>query len=460
MALSKRHLGVLVLGVLLVSLALRFVPLSIGAFVAVNTETQVFNIEQWEAFGSSSFNGELLDGTQYITSWMHNGDSEKVIAQAEVRFVRLDASFRDGCRYLTSLNTGFGWQPMDEPIQEVPCGTTVLGEIDVLPVATWVLHSPVVGGIRVEYQQRTGYDLVFKHDFTWKTFVMDEAHLRPGVGDVVFDKPLYAIGQTAIIRYDVGYASSQKESSGWSIQLHEPPDRGGTVVKSWTVADNTRAQVAYTFALTDFVAGESNIFTVKLLNTLTGVKDDDTAVVDDIDLAPQISSVTVLPVGTRSVGDQMTVTILASPNELTGLPITEYYFHVRSGPANIIVDAWQATSVFTFTIQSDGDLQVNACVRDAERSNCARRINVLVEEPDNPFGTSPADPFEVPWWLWFSVGILLAFAFGVQLLPQIPQDARRLLGIFLLAGSAVLVLSYFVIPVLEAWIRDVIPGVS
>lgn len=457
MALSKRRLSVIVLGVLLVSLALRFTPLTIGVPIFLNTDTQVFNIEGWEARGSTSFGGELLDGAQYITSWMPNGDSEKMVAEVEMKF-NLFASYRDDCRYFWYLNTGLGWQALDPPASAVPCGTAIVGEWDVLNVVERLLRIPLVGGIAVEFQMRTGYDFILKHDYSWKTFARDEAHLRPGVGDVAFDKPTYAVLDTAIIRYDVGYASSVKEGGGWTIQLHEPPDRGGAVVDSWTVSDNTRGQVTHTWAITDFVRGESNVFTVKLLNAITGVKDDDTAVVDDIDLAPRILGVSVQPPGTRSVGDAMTVTVAAVANDVTGLPITEYYFHIRAGPSTVITDAWQTGPVFAFTIQSDGDIQINVCVRDAERSSCAPRINLLVEDPDTPFWV-PGDPYTPPWWMWLAVGFLLAGAFGVQFLRPIPPGGRNLVSLFLVAGVAVILLAYLVIPVVEAWVRGFIPGV-
>ncbi len=461
MVLSKRHLSFLVLGILVVSFAINFVPLTIGSLVTVNTETQTWVKRNWEGAGSPSFDGELLDGTQYITSWMHNGDSEKIVAEGQIKYLFPAGDLLRKCRYYTYATTTGVWKPINEvvpgeiPEQEVGCGPNTLpGQWASLDVSERVLNGPTVGGIAVELQLYLGII-----NPVWETVARDEAYLRPGIGDIAFDKPLYEIGETAIIRYHVGYASSQREGGGWSIQLYEPPDRGGSVVDSWTVSDNTLGQVTYTFVLTDFVAGESNIFTIKLLNTITGVKDDDAAVVDDAELAPNIVSVSVEPPGTRSVGDDMAVTVVAVPNDLTGLPISEYYFHIRAGPSTIIVDAWQPTSTFFFTIQSDGDLQVNVCVRDAERSNCAKRVNVLVEEPDTPFGWDDADPYTAPWWLWFSVGLLLAGALGVQFLPQIPQGGRTIVSIFFLAGSAVLLLSYLVIPALDAWIRDIVPGV-
>ncbi len=460
MTLSKRHLGLLVLGVLLVSLALRFAPLTIGAFVTVNEDTQRFEERGWHGTGFVSYEAELLDGTEYITSWMpESGDSEKILAGGQIMSNLFNPNFLWGCRYSWELNVGLGWVPMDEPIQDVACPSTFYGtEWSVLEGVNRVLHSPVVGGIAVELQVNVGPPFFG----AWVTVARDEARLLPGVGDIFLTRNIWAVGETAIILFDVGYASSQREGGTWTIQLFAPRDRGRIgPVEEWPIGPGPgRGQVTWTIAPSDFILGESNLFTVKLLNTVTAVRDDDFVTVDDVGLAPVILSVSVQPPGTREVGDGMTVTIAAEPNARTGLPIQAYYFHIRSSPSNVIVDRWQATNVFTFTIQNDGDVQVNACVRDAERSNCFRRINVIVEEPDNPFGTNPADPFTPPWWLWLSVGILLAFAFGVQLLPQIPQDARRLLGVFLLAGSAVLVLSYFVIPVLEAWFRDIIPGVG
>ena len=446
---------------MVISLALRFTAFTIAAPVIVNTVTQDLESSGWLGTGSTSFGGELLDGTQYITSWREQGDSEKLVAEGAYTPRLFEAAFIRGCRYFWSLNTGLGWNPMAEPIQEVVCPTSAGATLVGLPVGERVLHSPLVGGVRVELQLFLSFDPTgIISPFTWQNLARDEAHRRPGVGDIGFSSPLYAIGETAVIRYGVGYASSVRDGGSWSIQLFEPRDRGGAVVRTWVVNDNTRGQVEYTFIGTDFVAGESNIFAVKLLNTITGVKDDDAAVVDDFDLAPQISSVTVTPVGTRSVGDQMTVTIQAAPNERTGLAIQEYYFHVRSGPSNIIVDGWQASNVFVFSIQNDGDLQFNVCVRDAERTNCARRIDVQVEEPDNPFGMDDADPFTAPWWLWALVGIFLAFAVGVQFLPQIPPGGRNILSLFFLVGTAILLLNYLVIPALEAFLRDIIPGVG
>ncbi len=461
MDLTRKRLGIFILAVAIVSVGLQVGAFVIAVPVIVNTETQDLEAGGIEGTGSSSFDGELLDGTQYITSWMANGDSEKLVAQGAYAPRLFQAAFIRGCRYFWSLNTGLGWNAMAEPIQEVVCPTSAGATLVIVPVAQRVLHSPLVGGVRVELQLSLSFDPTgIISPFTWQTVARDEAHLRPGVGDIGFSSPLYAIGETAVIRYDVGYASSVRDGGTWSIQLFEPRDRGGAVVRTWVANDNTRGQVEYTFVVTDFVAGESNVFAVKLLNTITGVKDDDAAVVDDIDLAPQISSVTVTPVGTRSVGDQMTVTIHASANERTGLAIKEYYFHVRSGPSTVVVDGWQASNVFVFSIQNDGDIQVNGCVRDAERSNCFRRINVQVEEPDGPFGKDNVDPFMAPWWLFILVGVFLGGAAGVQFLPQIPPGGRNILSLFFIAGTAVLLLNFLVIPALEAWFRDIIPGVG
>ncbi len=457
MALSKRFPGVLVLGVLVVSLGLQFVPLTIGTFVAVNTETQRFEERGWTGTGSASFDGELLDGSQIITSWMENGDSEKVIAQGRIKSNLFNPNLLWGCRYVWEINWGFGWNPIDLPVQDVPCPSTFVGGLwEVLDNTKRVLHTPLVGGIAVDLQVNVGLPFLGE----WFTVARDEARLRPGVGDVAVDKPTYAIGETAIIRYDVGYASSQRDGGTWTIVLYEPRDRGGDVRKDWPIGPGPgQGQVTYTFAVTDFVAGESNLFRVELLNTITGVKDDDFAVVDDVDLAPVILSVSVQPPGTRKVGDEMTATVVAAPNELTGLVITAYYFHVRAGPATIIMDAWQATSVFTFTIQSDGDIQVNACVRDAERSSCARRINVVVEEPDNPVGKEDADPYTAPWWMWVGIGFLGAALLGIQF-TRIPEGGKKVLSLFLFSGMGVLFLSYLVIPTIQAWLQGVFPGVS
>ena len=118
MALSKRRLSVIVLGILIASLALRFAPLTIGIPVTVNTTTQELTAGGIVGSGSTSFNGELLDGTQYITTWMANGDSEKVVMQGQYRPLPFQAAFIRGCRYTTTLNTGLGWGPAANPHQE------------------------------------------------------------------------------------------------------------------------------------------------------------------------------------------------------------------------------------------------------------------------------------------------------------------------------------------------------
>ena len=55
MALPRRHLGGVVPGILLVSLVLRFAPLTIGGLVPVNTVTPTWVIEGWHVGGSGSF---------------------------------------------------------------------------------------------------------------------------------------------------------------------------------------------------------------------------------------------------------------------------------------------------------------------------------------------------------------------------------------------------------------------
>ena len=469
MVLSKRHLSVAVLLVIIASLALRFTPLTIGVPVSVNENTEEIQAGGLVGSGSTSFlnaagePGELLDGTQYITSWMaDSGDSEKIVTEGRYRAIPLQAAFVRGCQYTTSLNIGLGWVPAANPNQEVACPAPGFDEFVNIPLATRTLHSPLIGGIRVELQLYISFDPTgIISPFTWQAVARDEAHLRTGTGDVAFDKPTYGIGQTAIIRFDVGYASSQKDGGTWTIQLFDPPDRGTLLpIMEWAIGPGpARSSVTHTWDAADFVSGTSNIFTVKLLNTIVGVKDDDTAVVDDINLAPTIVSISVAPPGTRKAGDVMTVTTTAIPNDLTGLPIVEYFFHIRSGPSNVIVDGWQVSNVFTFTIQSDGDIQINACVRDSERTSCGIRVNVIVEEPDNPFGGEDSDPFNAPWWMWLGIGALLFGALGVQFLPQIPPGGRNIVSIFAIAGSAVLFITYLALPVIEAYIREFIPGV-
>lgn len=454
--LTKRRTSTFVLAIIGISLALVYVaPLTLVPF-PVNTDTQRFGYRNWEATGSNSFNGELLDTTKYITSWLANGDSEKIVAQGQIRYRFPAGDLLRECRYAWYLNDGLGWKAMDPTYQFVGCGPNTLpDQWAALDAVERTLHSPIVGAVRIELQLLIGL-----LDPSWQVLARDEAYLLPGVGDVWFSKGTYAVGENMIMNYKVGFASSSKEGGAWSIRLYEPADRGGALFKSWSVAEDTRGSLSLPVTSSMFQASTSNIFRVELLNTIVGVKDDDAAVVDDFDLAPVIQSILIEPPGTRRVGDAMTVTVSAAPNSRTGLPIEEYYFHIRQGQADVLQDSWQASPVTTFTIQSDGDVQVNACVRDAERTTCAERINIIVENPDKPWAEDDSGVAGAPWWIWLLIGVFIAGAFGVQLLSPIPPGGRNLLSLFFLGAIGVLLMVYIVIPWFESFLKGLIPGVG
>lgn len=451
--LSRRRLSSVALAVLAVSALLYLAGPAFTTFtVPVDTTTRRTPTHGWTVGGSDSFQGELLDSTQYITSWLDNGDSEKLVAQAKVDDLGFGNALPFGCRYLWSVNTGLGWGSLDPPIQEVACDADLFRTPGFhFAVAERTLHQPLVGGVRVEFQLFIGWDLIFRHDYEWRTVVKDEARLLPGVGDVFFDRPNYAVGQTAEIRVCVGYASSTREGGDWRVELFGPE------TDSWDFPDNVCTPSPS--AVRQHTFQTPGQYRVELRNTIVGVKDDDAAVVDDLDLAPRLLFVKVEPPGTRSVGDSMTVTITAEPNPSTGLPIEAYYFHVRQGPSTIIVDRWQPSHVFEFTIQNDGDVQVNVGVRDGERMTFSDRIDVQVEGSDKPWGSFPGAAAVVPWWIWLAVGFLLAGALGVQFLPQVPQGGRSILSVFFLGAVGVLLLLYIVFPAVDAWIRGLVLGV-
>lgn len=458
-SLGRRAAGfAFVVGFALVGLALATSGVALFTITAPGFHSDTSNFERECVKGGGAFAGEeLMDATQYITSWLPNADSEKIGVQgtwqntAGVLGCNGAAVFIDDYRYefLISLNGG-PWTPY-KTVTAANLGDTPPGFVDPTTndnfrATVQTINGNLIGALRVQLWIENHLRIFVEYSRGWFLAAEDDALLVPGVGDVNFTAGQFEIGECAGINYDVGYARSVNEGGGWTIKLNRARD--GVVLQTWAIADNQKGLVSpcYTIKAGDFAAGSDNIITATLLNDITGIKDSASSVIDDKEAAPAIKSLTITPTGQVKAGDEVMVTITAEPNKNTQLPITAYCFYIRSGPGTVITNGCQGGPSYTFIVQGTADLIVSGWVKDEVRSSPVITQTVDVLNPNDLGTTTPVTQFPLLLVLILAtIGGLLATALAFR------EGAGSPLLTILVGGAAI-------VAVLILYAVGVVPG--
>lgn len=425
--------------------------------------------------------GELFDADKYYVSWAIDGLSESIAVGGAVRSHCRGNIFTAGTtdiRYQFSINTGSGFELMQQ--DDFPSGYIEInvgggGAVYDQSVPARVVHidgttyrsalgqtKPIIDGsiLRVELWQRdSGAPGVSP---VWAVGARDEAQLKSAVPAVSWEQDLYQIGDSARVHWTVPvtlvdgvaayYLTITNMNTGLSI--------GDWNQKALTTTSGV-AEVAVTSAY--FVTGGINRIRAEIYSQIFRAAISDTATIDDINKAPIVNSVSFNLPEFRE-GDQVIVTISASPNPSTASPIAKYYLLASVG-GDKLYDAFSTSNRISFIASRTGVLSAEATAIDqAGRSSAVARIqatvgNVIVEceaYPDlpkcKPGGGGAADIGFVIGIVLLVTGILLIVFNGI--LP-LPMWAR----ILLIAVGAILVLigGYFIAVWLAAAFKSLTP---
>jgi len=338
----------IIFGIVAILLIAGFSGLFPAQFFNLNTNT--VNSEYFGVKG----HGELLTRDGYIMSYMDQGLSETIRVQGRV----------DVSTWAHMQVTGFyykvygkatpwqGWDLLSEPGQT----STYLSAQNPgvrTPGSGWhwsgVFAFPeyyefeVVGNhykaLRVEFYLICRNSLAPWEPDVARRMQRDEAYLYEGWGGLFLPKDedgrprsTFEIGETVNIGVETTYGGSTVGESGhtWRVVMNYPTDRGGEVYKEQNYGDNIKGQFTFTVTADMFTTTSNNRYSIRILNTLLPQGTLNINTIDILAKAPSDVTFSNAP-STVKAGNTVTMTLSASVNAETQLPVTHFEVSVYYG---------------------------------------------------------------------------------------------------------------------------------
>jgi len=192
--------------------------------------------------------------------------------------------------------------------------------------------------------------------YRWRPLQVDEAYLYEGYGSLILptgiedgvERPYdtFEIGQTVDIRVETAKGGQTVEGTGtWRVTLNEPysggitdPGTGGGVVVEKYYDDDTtngHFQFVVTKEMAEKSMSSTDPYSVRIWNTMLP---KGTLYVDFVDFIAKCPGDVILSGQTQSkVGETTTVTLSASVNSETQLPIDYFRVSVIYGTSNVLL---------------------------------------------------------------------------------------------------------------------------
>lgn len=403
--------------------------------------------------------GEIFDKSTLYYSWLHTGASQSLgVAGAFSQCQGSQAIFfrvPTGARYSWEINNGGGLERIvqDElPTGNIPFSGGFTDSPARLAARTVVLDGNTfedANGKEVAIRDgavlKVTLEIAVSRD--WFNIASDQVQLRSAIPEVRWDREIYEIGDTATVRWRIPVVQIEG-TPAYHLSISTMND--AAPVGSWSQVPLSSLTGTASVTVTEgmYDPGNINRLRAEVFSQIVRAGIQDTAVVDDIQKAPQLLSVQITPREPRE-GDEVTVTIDAAPNVGTGSPIVKYYL-LASIDGAVIYDSFSTDNVIKLRASRTGVLTAEASAIDAEgRTSRVARVqatvgNVIVDcevYPDLPKCKSPLAG--IPWAL---IAAGLVFVLGLLLiLPTVRNPRVFAIALGLLAVVAVGV--YYVVSV-------------
>lgn len=418
-------IGLVIVAMLVAAGFTGFLPLSI-----TDVDTTTDNKE----YGGITGTGELLGPNQrkgYIVSYIHDGLSETVVCQGKVEADAFAWGQANGFVYEVygKKDTWSDWEPLSTP------GATSRyisnqnpGIIDVTGInlgGTYVVEDDysfeIVGNeysaIRVELYMHCKNGANPFDPFEWRLIQRDEASLYEGWGGLYLPededgrpRSTFEVGETVTIDVETTYGGQTVGEGGktWRVALIEPSDVGGSEVKHQDYGDNVRSTFSFTVTSDMYHTNSNNRYRIEIYNTLLPKGTLNVNTIDILGSAP--SDVTFSNAPTQSkVGEEVSMTLSASFNSETQLPIDVFEVSVIYGTSDVLLPSdpshsrWiipttdiQASNnqvVLRFTPEKESYVTVHAKAYDTEgRSSLHTKTWTLYAYEGNPPPEDQTDP--------------------------------------------------------------------
>lgn len=468
MALLSQANKLIVVLVVVIALLALIVGIFIGgplAAISLDTETKTWNWYAFQGYGLNP-NGQLLDASQYVTSWSTSYDSEKIVVRAGVTRAFGALSCMDGVRYqIWVTSNGLTWtETSDSPLDfssQLPNVNQGGGQPIALPGPTYTFKGPFTGGIKVDMQghiKDVAAGCFGGLDKGWLTLAEDQAYLVPGVGKI--NAPQQAqVGDTITVSTVVGYVTSELDTSkGWQFWGYSYGQ--AKIVLGPVILSSLQQTFTYTLKAADFSVSAGcttpNRIEWHLLNELYEKDFAFTTTIDVSKLAPSMS-ITGYD-GDPVNGGNVTLHFTSAPNPVALFPIQKIVVAYGFGGIQNEANLTGNVTSYPVSLGQSGNLHVEAyAVDSACRPSPSQRIDISVREPGQPPGSGVK-----PNWLIF--GVILAVFILAAIVAALawkggPIWARLLvLAVIVLVGLVIAIVAVpAVLNPLAYLIRLVIP---
>jgi len=370
---------------------------------------------------------ELLDASQYVTSWRSDGRSEKIVFQGQLVKTGSLASVHEYRYRVYVTRNGVTW----DEIRESPYSFPKPAQLSPVTLQSIVLEltGPIEGGLRVVLEGRL-FDAFIEKG--WYYLGHDQAYLRSGIGTVSAPKQAQ-IGDTVQVCVTIGYVASELQpTKGWYLYGYssardadvlrvDPILRAGTSCFSYKVDPKD-------FGITEGCTG--NRIEWHLWNELW---ERDFAVTTTIDVSAFAPSLTIDEVqGERVAGKPMTIVFHATPNPTTQIPIKQIEILYGFGGIEERVTLPANATSYTISPAQGGTLHVELFAVDGGcRPSPSVPIDVEIRDPRFP----PSG--DVGNVLVFVIVLILVMIAAAVLLwsirPPLPWAVLVMVAAFILA---------------------------
>lgn len=378
--------------------------------------------------------GELMGPNQrkgYIISYIHDGLSETIVCQGKITADTWAWGQANGFYYKVygMKNSGSGWDVLSQPGETSQyISTQNPGVIEITGINVGGTHVveesysfEIVGNeyaaIKTELHMSCKNAANPFDPYKWRLIQQDEAYLYEGWGGLYLPKDddgrprsTFEIGETVNIDVETTYGGQTVGEDGktWRVALIEPSDQGGSEVKHQDYGDNARSTFSFTVTKDMFSTQSTNRYRIEIYNTLLPKGTLNVNTIDILAKAP--SDVMFSNAPTRvEVGDEVSITLSASVNFETQLPIDSFEVSVIYGTSNVLLPTdpshsrWiiQTTDitasnnqvVLRFTPEKESYVTVHSKAYDSEgRSSVHTKTWTLYAYEGNPPPEDQTDP--------------------------------------------------------------------
>jgi hypothetical protein len=414
-----------------------------GQFPAQSGENSVGN-------GIAAAPYEIFEKTSYYYAWTDQGVSEAIIVEGRILGCGFIGASISGSRYsfFISTNNGASWDVFKQSDLGGPDGNELDGsqsqagtfvcaptqnqqycadQGDTL-LATRIVRihgNTYVDGSGTERAIIDGAWLkvvVQVQANQWFDMATDIAVLRSAIPAVQWTKSLYAVGDTAVVNYNIPTVLSTG-STAYFLTVTNLNTNTAISGLSNLGLSQLSGQISFPVTSDMFNPTTSNPNRIRatIASQIFNAAMQDTATIDNPSLAPTVTSVRWNKPFYRE-GDQVVINITAVPNSITNTPIATYYVFAHVGGIKYY-DGFTTSATVTFTAANAGPLTVEVTAHDnAGRPSSVARfteavgpaIGLCVQYPQIPQCSGGGGNFQVPSY-WILI-MALSLAIGLVLL--------------------------------------------